>query len=66
LIAAADQRDKILRPILKQIAGQPLRVIAAELDRRGIRSWSGKPWNAMSVRNAAMRLGLHRSPEAAT
>jgi len=31
---------------------------AAELDRRGIKSWSGKPWNAVSVRNTMVRLGF--------
>jgi hypothetical protein len=52
------KRDKVLRPILQKLAGQSLRAIAAELDRRGIKSWSGKPWNAVSVRNAMVRLGF--------
>ena len=43
LVAAATKRDKVLRPILQKRAGQSLRAIAAELDRRGIKSWSGKP-----------------------
>ena len=43
---------KLVRPILQKLAGQSLHAIAAELDRRGIKSWSGKPWNAVSVRNA--------------
>jgi hypothetical protein len=42
LTAAADKRDEVLRPILQKLAGQSLRAIAAELDRRGIKSWSGK------------------------
>ena len=42
----------------QKLAGQSLRAIAAELDRRGIKSWSGKPWNAVSVRNAMVRLGF--------
>jgi DNA invertase Pin-like site-specific DNA recombinase len=58
LVAAAAKRDKMLRPILQKLAGQSLRAIAAELDRRGIKSWSGKPWNAVSVRNAMVRLGF--------
>jgi NCAIR mutase (PurE)-related protein len=58
LVAAATKRDKVLRPILQKLAGQSLRAIAAELDRRGIKSWSGKPWNAVSVRNAMVRLGF--------
>jgi hypothetical protein len=57
-VAAATKRDKVLRPILQKLAGQSLRAIAAELDRRGIKSWSGKPWNAVSVRNAMVRLGF--------
>jgi hypothetical protein len=47
LVAAAVKRDKVLRPMLQKLAGQSLRAIAAELDRRGIKSWSGKPWNAV-------------------
>jgi DNA invertase Pin-like site-specific DNA recombinase len=62
LVAAADQRDQILRPILEKMAGQSLRAMAAELDRRGIQSWSGKPWNAPSVKNALVRLGLGATP----
>jgi len=58
LVAAATKRDEVLRPILQKLAGQSLRAIAAELDRRGIKSWSGKPWNAVSVRNAMVRLGF--------
>jgi DNA invertase Pin-like site-specific DNA recombinase len=58
LVAAATKRDKVLRPILQKLAGQSLRAIGAELDRRGIKSWSGKPWNAVSVRNAMVRLGF--------
>jgi DNA invertase Pin-like site-specific DNA recombinase len=58
LIKAAKKRDQKLKPTLQQMAGQPLRVIAAELDRLGIRSWSGKPWNVVSVSNARKRLGL--------
>jgi hypothetical protein len=47
LVAAATKRDKVLRPILQKLAGQSLRAIAAELDRRGIQSWSGRPWNGL-------------------
>ena len=54
LVAAATKRDKVLRPILQKLAGQSLRAIAAELDHRGIKSWSGKPWNAVSVRNVVL------------
>ena len=58
LLAAAAERDVQIGPILQELAGQSLRAIAAELDRRGIKSWSGKPWNAVSVRNAMVRLGF--------
>ena len=58
LVAAATKRDKVLRPILQKLAGHSLRAIAAELDRRGIKSWSGKPWNAPSVKATQVRLGL--------
>jgi hypothetical protein len=63
-VAVATKRDKVLRPVLKKLADQPLRAMAAELDRRGIKSWSGKPWNASSVRNAMLRLGIQTSGEA--
>ena len=42
----------------QKLAGQSLRAIAGELDRRAIMSWSGKPWNAVSVRNAMVPLGF--------
>ena len=58
LVKAAAKRDKKLEPILKELEGQSLRAIAKELDRRGIKSWSGRPWNAPSVKNALVRLGL--------
>jgi hypothetical protein len=57
-VAAATKRDMVLRPILQKLAGQSLSAIAAELDRRGIKGWSGKPLNADSVRNAMVRLGF--------
>jgi len=43
---------------MKELAGLSLRAIAAELDRRDIKSWSGKPWNAPSVKATLVRLGL--------
>jgi len=64
LVAAATRRDKLLRPILQKLAGQSLRAIAGELDRRGVTSWSGKPWNAVSVRNAMVRLGFQTTRRA--
>ena len=54
----ADIRDQKLRPILQSLKGKSLRVIAKELDRVGIETWSGKPWNPMSVRDAQRRLSL--------
>ena len=63
-LAAAAERDVQIRPILQALAGQSLRAIAAELDRRGIKSWSGKPWNAVSVRNAMVRLGFQTTGRA--
>ena len=35
----------LIEPILRELAGLSLRAIAAEVDRRGIKSWSGRPWN---------------------
>ena len=58
LLAAAAERDVLIEPVLKELAGLSLRAIAAELDRRGIKSWSGKPWNAPSVKATLVRLGL--------
>jgi hypothetical protein len=58
LLAAAAERDVLMEPVLKELAGLSLRAIAAELDRRGIKSWSGKPWSAPSVKAALVRLGL--------
>ena len=58
LLAAAAERDVLIEPVLKELAGLSLRAIAAELDRRGIKSWSGKPWNAPSVKATQVRLGL--------
>ena len=52
------KRDTELRPILQKLAGQSLRAMAAEFDRRGIKSWSGKPWNAGLVRNAIVCLSF--------
>ena len=52
------ERDVLIEPVLKELAGLSLRAIAAELDRRGIKSWSGKPWNAPSVKATQVRLGL--------
>jgi hypothetical protein len=46
-VAAAARRDKILRPILQELAGQSLRAIAADLDRRGGKSCNGKPWSGL-------------------
>jgi DNA invertase Pin-like site-specific DNA recombinase len=60
LLAAAAERDVLLRPVFAELADKPLRAIAAELDRRGHSSPSGKPWNAVSVKNALVRLGLYR------
>jgi DNA invertase Pin-like site-specific DNA recombinase len=56
--AQADARAAALRPVLVELAGRPLRAIAAELDRRGIATWSGKPWSATAVKNAFDRLEL--------
>jgi DNA invertase Pin-like site-specific DNA recombinase len=58
LLAAAAERDVLLEPVLTELAGQSLRAIGAELDRRGIKSWSGNPWSAPSVKAALVRLGL--------
>ena len=35
------ERDVLIEPVLKELAGLSLRAIAAELDRRGIKSWRG-------------------------
>jgi DNA invertase Pin-like site-specific DNA recombinase len=61
VLAAAAERDEVLRPVFTELAGRSLRAIAAELDARGIASPSGGgKWNAFSVRAALLRLGLHR------
>ena len=60
LMAAADARANALRPVLTELAGKPLWTIAAELDRRGHASPSGKPWSAAGVRNVLLRLGLYQ------
>jgi hypothetical protein len=52
------RHDEAVFPLSSAIAGAARGTIAAELDRRGIKSWSGKPWNAVSVRNAMVRLGF--------
>ena len=57
LVKAAAKRDNKLEPILKELKGQSLRSIAKELDRRKIKSWSGRPWNAPSVKASLVRLG---------
>jgi DNA invertase Pin-like site-specific DNA recombinase len=59
LLAAAAERDVALRPVFAELAGMSLRAIAGELDARGIASPSGSgKWNAVSVNNALVRLGL--------
>jgi hypothetical protein len=40
----------LVEPILRELAGQSLRAIAAELDRRGIKSWSGNPPSPATAR----------------
>ena len=35
------ERDVLIEPVLKELAGLSLRAIAAELDRRGIKSSTG-------------------------
>jgi hypothetical protein len=60
LVAAADARAEALRPVLAELVGRPFVAAAAELDRRGHPTASGKPWSAASVRNAMLRLGLYQ------
>ena len=57
--AAAQARDAILKPILKELIGSSTRVIAQELTNRGIATPSGgKNWNPMTVLRVMRRLGL--------
>ena len=57
--AAAAARDAILKPVLKELIGSSMRVIAKELTSRGFATPSGgKNWNPMAVLRAMRRLGL--------
>jgi DNA invertase Pin-like site-specific DNA recombinase len=56
--AAAAARDAAIRPILAELAGKPLRAIAAALTARGIDAPRGGAWNQVSVMRAMKRLGL--------
>ncbi len=64
LVAAATKRDKVLQPILQELAGQSLRAIAAELTAaasragaasHGTRSRSGMLWYASASRQQGAR-----------
>ena len=55
---AAMQRAKELRPILKSLAGQSARAIAAELNNRKIATPRGLKWSSMTVIRVQRRLGL--------
>jgi Recombinase len=43
------ERAKALRPILKSMAGQSARAIAAELNNRKVATPRGLKWSAMTV-----------------
>jgi DNA invertase Pin-like site-specific DNA recombinase len=54
--AAAAARDAELRPILLELAGKPLREIAAALTARGIEAPRGGAWDASTVMRMRKRL----------
>jgi DNA invertase Pin-like site-specific DNA recombinase len=56
--AAAADRDAAIRPILAELAGKPLRALAAALTERAIPAPRGGAWNQVSVMRAMKRLGL--------
>jgi DNA invertase Pin-like site-specific DNA recombinase len=60
--AEAAARDAALEPLLRELSGQPLRAIAAELSRRGVEAPRGGAWNQVSVMRAMRRLGLILEP----
>jgi DNA invertase Pin-like site-specific DNA recombinase len=53
---AAAERAEALRPVFAELAGMSTRAAAAELDKRGIATPSGAPWNAMAVLRVRERL----------
>src|SRR5262249_1833621 len=53
--AEAEDRDRTLQPILRELGDRPLRDIAAELTARGIAAPRGGAWNAMTVMRAMRR-----------
>jgi len=55
---AAMDRARELRPILKALAGQSARAIAAELNNREIATPRGLKWSAMTVIRVQRRLGI--------
>jgi DNA invertase Pin-like site-specific DNA recombinase len=56
--AEAEDRDRALQPILRELGDRPLRDIAAELTARGIAAPRGGAWNAMTVMRARRRLEI--------
>ena len=54
--AAAKARDKIIKPVLKELAHLSPRKVAAELERRGLGKFSYK-----TIARARLRLGIEKT-----
>jgi DNA invertase Pin-like site-specific DNA recombinase len=54
----ADARAEVLRPLLEELRGRPLRTIAAELDARGIGTPRGTGWSTKTASRVLQRLGM--------
>jgi DNA invertase Pin-like site-specific DNA recombinase len=55
---ATAERAEAVRPAIAETAHLAARAAAAELNRRSIRTASGKPWHAMQIIRPCDRLGL--------
>jgi len=56
--AEAEDCDRALQPILRELSGKSYRDIADELTNRAIAAPRGRAWNAMTVMRAMKRLAL--------
>jgi DNA invertase Pin-like site-specific DNA recombinase len=63
--AAAAGRDAALAAVMRELAGQSYRAIAAELTRREIATPRGGAWSPMTVMRVLQRLGLGKEMQPA-
>jgi DNA invertase Pin-like site-specific DNA recombinase len=56
--AAAIERAKALKPVLKELRKESARAAAVELNVRGVQTPTGAPWSAKTVIRARKRVGL--------